>query len=182
MPNRNKFSKQQKIDILQHYLLNSMSPVNTLRSLRRLWNDRFLYIKGTTFRHLLDIFRRHGAVEYQRKREHTARTPKNIERVKEIVGEASEEQRPSSSYRIAAQVGVSQSTVWRILRKDLKLKPYHIKLVHKLNEDDFDRRVEFSEILLDRHSSDDSILDRIIWTDEATFSLSNTINRHNCVY
>ena len=62
------------------------------------------------------------------------------------------------------------------------MKPYHIKLVHKLSEDDFDRRVQFSEELLERLALDSSLLDRIIWSDEAIFTLSETVNRHNCVY
>ncbi len=68
------------------------------------------------------------------------------------------------------------------MTKDLKLKPYHLKLVHKLNEEDFDRRVQFSEIFLERDQVDPRWKDSVLWSHEAIFSLSETVNRHNCVY
>ncbi len=70
----------------------------------------------------------------------------------------------------------------RIPREDLGLKPYHIRLIHKLSEDDFDRRVEFCETFFERLAQEPDLVDRVLWSDEAIFSLSETINRHNCVY
>jgi len=40
----------------------------------------------------------------------------------------------------------------------------------------------FSEIWLKKVDEDRTILDRSIWSDEATFNLSGTVNRHNAVY
>jgi hypothetical protein len=42
--------------------------------------------------------------------------------------------------------------------------------------------MEFCEIFLQRVEDDPSIIDQIIWFDEAIFSLAETVNRHNCVY
>ena len=67
------------------------------------------------------------------------------------------------------------------MKKDLKLRPYHLKLLHKLNEDDFDR-LEFSELFIERDQADLSWKDNILWSNEAIFSLAETVNRHNCVY
>ena len=45
---------------------------------------------------------------------------------------------------------------------DLQLRPYRPRLVQELNEDDPDRRIEFSEILLTMVEKDDGIFNKII--------------------
>ncbi len=66
--------------------------------------------------------------------------------------------------------------------KELGLKPYRPQLLHALNEDDPDRRCEFVDIFLNLLADDISLLDRIVWSDEAIFKLSGHVNRHNCVH
>jgi hypothetical protein len=51
-----------------------------------------------------------------------------------------------------------------------------------LTEDDFVRRVEFSEWFLIRCESEPDFPQCILWTDEASFKLNDRINRHNSVY
>ncbi len=131
---------------------------------------------------MYENFRKFGNVFAPRERTRTVRTPQNIERVRQIAARASNTGQPLSSRRVGAQMEISSSSAWRILRKDLGFKPYHIRLIHKLNEDDFDRRVEFCEMLLERVADEPDVIDRILWSDEAIFSLSETVNRHNCVY
>ena len=66
--------------------------------------------------------------------------------------------------------------------KHLKLKPYRPRLLQALNDDDLDRRIEFCEWLLQESSHDPSVLDRILWTDEAIFQANGRVNRYNCVH
>ena len=89
-----------------------------------------------------------------------------------------------SPRRAARELGISRSTLQRLM-KDLGLKPYKPKLLlQAFNEDDPDRRLEFCEWILDSTEKDQkTLLDRILWTDEATFQTTNgRVNRHNCVY
>lgn len=51
-----------------------------------------------------------------------------------------------------------------------------------LNEDDFDRRVEYCETFLTLLQSDPDLIHRVIWSDEAIFKLDGNINRHNSTY
>lgn len=184
MANRrtHKFNKVQKIDILEAYLVCRKSCSEALAKLRTLWNDRFLKISPSTMRNTYKVFREYGAVEYQPKRTATARTQEKIAAIKEIAEKAAEEGRALSSRKMAAQSEISPMTAWRILRKDLGMKPYHLKLLHALNEDDFDRRIEFCDEILHRAEESDEFLNRIVWSDEAIFGLDQTVNRHNCVY
>ena len=89
-----------------------------------------------------------------------------------------------SPRRAARELGISRSTLQRRM-KDLGLKPYKPKLLlQAFNEDDPDRRLEFCEWILDSTEKDQkTLLDRILWTDEATFQTTNgRVNRHNCVF
>jgi len=89
---------------------------------------------------------------------------------------------PQTSQRRAARdLDISRSTLQHIM-KDLNLKPYKPKLLQALNEDDPDRRMEFCEWILDTIEEDPTLLDRILWTDEAIFQTNGRVNRHNCVY
>ena len=51
-----------------------------------------------------------------------------------------------------------------------------------LNEDDPDRRLQFCEWFLHKYDEREDFQDSIFKSDEATFKLNGTINRHDCVY
>ena len=55
-------------------------------------------------------------------------------------------------------------------------------MVQELSEDDPDRRVQFCENLLGKMHNDEQLVNHIIWSDEAHFSIDGTVNRHNAVY
>ncbi|CAG0879485.1 unnamed protein product [Darwinula stevensoni] len=67
----------------------------------------------------------------------------------------------------------------RILRRDLKLYPYKIQVVQKLEPQDYDCRVEMCETLLHHYERDPLILEHMWFSDEALFHLSGRVNRHN---
>ena len=138
------YTKEQKIDILEQYLLNKKSPGDTSKALRIIWNlPRPASISRSVFANLYQNFRTFGSVLHPRLRTPTVRNPENIQRVREAALGHFVANQNAGSARIALELGISQTSAWRILKKDLKFKPYHLKLLHKLNEDDFDRRVEF---------------------------------------
>lgn len=93
---------------------------------------------------------------------------------------------PTSTRRIAMQLkqqnyNVSHTTVWKTLTS-MGYKPYIPRLLHALNDDDPDRRMEACESFQQIFNDDPTTLDRILWSDEASFKLNGHINRHNCVY
>ena len=176
------YSKSEKIDILEQFIASNRKVAAALRALRSLWNKRNLKIGPGTFYNLYKVFKAEGSVEKVKIRPKSARTAEVIEQAALHVVEASNAGKSLSSDRLSDLVGVSKTTAWKILRKDLRLKPYHIKLVHKLMEDDFDRRAEFCELFLSQLADETDLMDKIIWSDEAIFTLADTVNRHNCVY
>jgi len=66
-----------------------------------------------------------------------------------------------------------------MLCKDIKAFPYNLQTVHKLEEENNNRRVKMCETLLKHCKNNSSILDNIWFSDEAVFHLSERINRHN---
>lgn len=81
---------------------------------------------------------------------------------------------------IALDTGNSMTSVWRILKR-YKFHPYGMKLVQELGQGDFDKRLDFCE-LMDERIRDPNFLKNICFSDESTFHLNGYVNRHNCRY
>jgi len=86
-----------------------------------------------------------------------------------------------SSRRMSSELNISRSSVLRMY-KSMGFKPYVPRLVHELNEDDFDRRVEYCETFLSLLRNEPDLISRVMWSDEAIFRLNGHINRHNSIY
>lgn len=82
---------------------------------------------------------------------------------------------------IAGNCDLSSGSVSQILRK-AKYHPYKVQLIHELLEDDFDRRVQFCEQIIDLNNQILNFTRDIIFSDEATFVLNGHVNRQNCRY
>lgn len=76
---------------------------------------------------------------------------------------------------------ISQTSIRRIL-KSIALKPHKPRLIHGLLDDDPDRQLQISEVMLNEIEENPTSLDSTVWTNEASFKLSAHVNRHNCVY
>lgn len=105
-------------------------------------------------------------------------TKENEDALSEILVNNGDE--PMSSRRLSQVCHLSHTSTYRLL-KELKCKPYIPRLIHALSEDDFDRRVETCDLLLSMIDRDPDFVNNILWSDEAQFKLSGTVNRHNCV-
>jgi hypothetical protein len=86
-----------------------------------------------------------------------------------------------SPNQCAHETGVSRSSVQCIL-KSAKWKVYIPRLLHAMNEDDPDRKVQYCEWFRHKVQEDGEFVGKIVWSDEAQFKLNGTVNRHNCVY
>lgn len=83
-----------------------------------------------------------------------------------------------STYRGATELQLPQKTVWRILRKRLQMKPYHLQLVQALKPADYALRASFCVDFL-ALMEENEFHERVVYSDEATFHLSGKVNRHN---
>ena len=92
-----------------------------------------------------------------------------------------EENPHTSTKQIALNTNIDHSFVVKLFKKE-KYHPYKVQLIHELNEDDPDRRLQFCKELMLRCDETRNFLNNILFFDEATFTLNGTVNRHNCRY
>ena len=124
-----KFTNQQRLEIMKNYYRNSESVVATLRALTTIFGRnnrptrqavRAIVYKFETKFTLLDV-----------------PVPKKsrIARSEEIIAavSASNENEPNQSIpRRSHELDIVQTTLWRIMRKDLGLHTFKIKLTQEL--------------------------------------------------
>lgn len=108
------------------------------------------------------------------------RTAKSDDNKLDILLAVSEDPHLSTN-QLAANFNISQSSIVSFLKSE-KYKPYKVHLVHELTEDDFDRRLQFSEEMLNICNNNENFVNNILFSDEATFCLTGEVNRHNCRY
>ena len=100
---------------------------------------------------------------------------KNLDRIKKKL-----ELSPRRSVRsLSRELGISKTTTWRMLRKELKKFPYKIQLREKQTPETKEKRVDFANFMSDRIESDKNFLQHILFSDEAHFHLSGYVNRQN---
>jgi hypothetical protein len=59
---------------------------------------------------------------------------------------------------------------------------YIRRLLHAVNEDDPEQRVQFCEWFRHKVHDDVELVSKTVWPDEATSKLNGTVTRHNCGY
>ena len=133
-------STEQKSKLLEFYW-ESKSVIKTQRKFKL-----FFRTKAPTRKTILRLtakFIKTGTVRNQSQgrsgRKRSKRTPQLIQQVKRKIVANPEK----STRRLAQEVHVSQSTIERILRKDLKLFPYKVMKAQELSDTDKDGRMKF---------------------------------------
>ena len=98
-------------------------------------------------------------------------TSGDIEKVRSSVANS-----PTLSVRNRAmELGMTKSSVERMLRQDLHMHPYVALEVQQLSDEDRAERHEFSQSMIEMIDNDESILPFIIFSDEAVFQLNGTL-------
>ncbi|EFN89264.1 hypothetical protein EAI_01596, partial [Harpegnathos saltator] len=69
---------------------------------------------------------------------------------------------------------ISQGSILNILKKH-KYHPYKTVITQELMEDDFNRRIQFCEEMMNQ--IDDNFLNFIVFSDEAMFQINGSVNR-----
>ena len=89
--------------------------------------------------------------------------------------------RTTSIRRLSSDLGISRPSVQRILKEE-KFHPFKPIYSQFLCDGDSDRRVEFCERMIMRMDNDPAFLRKLTFSDEATFSLNGSVNKHNVHY
>ena len=86
----------------------------------------------------------------------------------------------SGTHSDSAELGISQSTVQRILHKYLAFQSHKIMPVQQLNPRDYQQRLSFCQTMLDMFEENKDLT--LIMSDEAHFYINGTVNKQNFQY
>ena len=85
-----------------------------------------------------------------------------------------------STTRASIELQMPQQTVWKILRKRLRIIPYKLQTVQVLRCDD--KRVRYSFCKSMQQWNEDDSFNRLIFGDESTFRLTGKVNKQKSIY
>ena len=168
----NRLTPEQRIKIIEFYYQNSSSVKNVFHALRPFYGRhnrpteqaiQAIVTKFQTSFTLLDI--------NPPTRIHRVRTEENIAAVSASVVK----DREMSIRRRSQQLGLCYSTTWKILRKNLGVKPYKIQLVQELKPNDLPQRRVFLEWALEQLAENPLFYRKIVFSDEAHFWLNGYV-------
>lgn len=168
--------------IVKLFYENHGNAAAALREFRRRKMLRSGPMSPQGVRDMISRFEKTGSLCVQRGR---GRKPISAEVVSEVATAVVEQSLTndhgiSSARSVSRQLGMSYSTVWKILRKIVKFYPYKISHNQTLLDTDIDRRLSFALTFLARVEVDDSWPWNILWSDEAHFYLNGDVNNQNC--
>lgn len=110
-----------------------------------------------------------------------ARSARSVENIAAARASVQEDANVSLTRR-SQQLGLSVTSLWRILRKDLGLHPYKIKLTQELKPFDHLKRRRFVNWAQEQIENDADFHRKIIFSDEAHFWLNGFVNKQNMRY
>lgn len=171
------YSIEDRIKVIKEHYKNGEKIKNTFRALRDSFG-RHGRPNETTIGRLVRKFEATGSVGDAPKsgRPKSVRTPENIGAVSASVRNDPK----TSTTRRSQELGISRRSLGRILHKDLNLHAYKIQLCQQLKPiDHFSRRV-LSDWLIEHRKIDANFSSKIIFSDEAHFTLNGTVNKQNC--
>jgi hypothetical protein len=156
--------------------------VRSYEAVAALFNNTFpnrLPITKSTVQRTVARFEQTGSVK-DRPRAGRSKTASNDDKNIEVLQSFVEN--PHTSIRkTSQQCDISKSTVQTTLKK-YNYHPFKIRLVQELSENDYNKRMEFCEEMMRRFDGDNNFFNWIVFSDEATFELHGSVNRHNCRY
>ncbi len=167
-----QLTKDQRIFIVSRFkLIHNYDRVRT--EFLQMFPERNS-LSWITVRRTVEKFNDHGTILNRNKgnsgRRKTGRTEENIALVANVIRE-----NPQSTVRRNGSK-LSKRSFYRILKFDLKMKPYKMQIKHQLLSADFDRRLAFSNWILERRPR---FFEQMIFTDEAAFSMEGVVNTQN---
>lgn len=170
----NAISLENRIKIIQIHYENGRSVKTTFRKIIDIFG-RYNRPSEPAIKNLVEKFESTGSVQNARTSTHTrsGRSTENIADVSDSVAD----QPNLSIRRRSQQLGISRSTTWRILHKDLALKAYKVELVQELKPADHSQRRNFADFIIE-HGAE--FAEKIIFSDEAHFHLNGYVNKQNC--
>lgn len=172
-----QFTIEERVLIVKTHYKNGECYAETVRRLRAILGRNRAPTASTVLR-LIKKFESTGSVGTVKSpgRNRIVRTEQNIAVVQDSVAVSPQK----SLHRRSQQLGISPSSLHRILKFDLHMHAYKIQLTQYLKPTDHHQRRLFAQWILAKQEEDNNFAKRIIFSDEAHFHLCGFVNRQNC--
>ena len=159
---------------MRHYFENYGNVAECVQKLRTDFGRREAP-SAPSVRYLVKKVKETGILIDKPKREKPkiVRTNENIAAVAESVCEA-----PTTSiHRRSQQLNISETSLRRILHKDLGMTPYKVQLVQEWKTIGHPMRFRFAKWACDRLTEDADFGEKIVFSDEAHFDLGGYVSK-----
>lgn len=128
------------------------------------------------FSRLFARLREYGT--FKKKTQHGRPVNRTVEQEEQILN-LIEDDPTISIRRISGDVRLGRNTVLKILHEQ-QLRPFHYTPVQNLLPGDLLKRRNFCEFIIRKNAEDEFFTNKILFTDEATFTRRGVFNRKNC--
>lgn len=156
------------------WFIQSSSVITVQRNYRREYGG--VAPTNKTILNWYNQFRETGSVLKGKSPGRPSVSEQNVERIRTSCTRSPKK----SLARRSLELGIPKSTVYKVVRKRLKLRAYKIQLLHEIKITDKVKRVDFAVFILDSIEENENFLENVMFSDEATFHVSGSVNRHNC--
>ncbi|CAF5072708.1 unnamed protein product, partial [Rotaria magnacalcarata] len=106
-------------------------------------------------------------------RPRTIRTSANIQKVKHRL----ERRRTVSSRKLSRELGISRTSVRRVLKNDLELHAYKVQNEPMLTDEHKEKRIQFANWIRTNFRKEDTM--KILFSDEKMFDIDGVYNSQN---
>lgn len=172
-------NKSDKIEMLQFYYSNNCCVTEAIRkfSVKSNIKTKSCMPKNSTVRDLVKKFEEHGSVERIKGSGRPA-AEVDMDDFFQIFNRLRETGVLPTTRNLAREMALSNTTVWKFLKFQLRCKPYKELVVQSLSDRSIEQRCAFAEWFISTFFDDNS-LQYVLFSDESYFSLSGISNRQN---
>ena len=171
-----QLSKEQRVFVVKTYY-QTKKFITVQQLFRQAFPDRNPPTKSTIWKNV-QKYENHGtSLNRNAKnsgRRRTVRSNENIDMV-----QAELENNPDGISCRENGLGLSSASFNQICRLDLRWHPYRMKRRHELKQADFDRRIAFSQWLINKTRNNPHFLQNLVIGDEAGFAMNGKVSSQN---
>ena len=121
------------------------------------------------------------SVSHERKHKVLTKPTRSDENI-DIVNRSVDEAPKKSIRRRSSELKISKSSLQRILKQDLHLKPYHISVHQGITTANKEKRTAMCQWFIMRVRQDNAFLKNVWFSDEAHFYCSGNVNARNNIH
>lgn len=169
---------ETRICLVQLYYENMRSTTSTLRAYKTIHGLHKDPFTASAIVKLIQRFESTGSVSDKPR---TGRPSLLLDRSAIVMDELKEqkENHPlglASASSISRATDIPRASVNRILKHHFRFHPYKLRSTQAITEDDKGKRLQFSDFIINNDH-----IEKILWSDEANFSLDGSVNKHNAI-